>query len=473
MELKISDIAVQKQKIINAFKGLITTYKLVPTLPKNTDIDSKYKASGRYFSNEKDGDLELYHRDKPFLIVLELVTKLYSGQTDRNLTSRLIRDTLNDWITEGKNFTEPSHLEEVCKEFFDKVEANIKNRLVFLPIEGLEFNSSESLSLGDCQLYKNDKNSDFMKVIQQDKRRSSKGSKKEVEIEKKWTDKVKSYFTYKTIAHSGKAMEQGVEKANIALNILRLYISSYYFNENKRAVVRRMGLYGSMQLGERSHIFYIDPYKSIEDQYPGTKQSSVIQESFKINREFIKYMKANGLDRINRLAQLLGSKHSEEDVARRFMRAIAWFGKATSAKSLADSYLMYAIAIEALLSEGRTSKETYSVRIASLITCDSDESFICPVGGYVSSEFKKQLQDAKTLKDRFDIVREKVLKLFSYRNQIAHGAVLDNEVKDVNLLDFETIVQNAILSFAKKEWPTFGDFKAWIKTMKSELMPEE
>ena len=61
------------------------------------------------------------------------------------------------------------------------------------------------------------------------------------------------------------------------------------------------------------------------------------------------------------------------------------------------------------------------------------------------------------------VTRERVLVLFNQRNRIAHGALLENEIDTLDLVDFETLVRNSILSFVMKEWGEFREFKLWVK----------
>lgn len=462
-----------KRKILSAFKGFIITHKLKPSdihtvrdrFTARDDVKPKYRGSWRTFSDEKNENFELYYEIKSHSRVLELVERLYSGQTDSDLVTRLMLDTLNEWIVEGKDIDNQHQLKNAGKKFLDSVESAIQPMLLFLPIEGLNFYNDHSLSIGNCTLHNNHGNSDFVKIIEQDRKRYSRDLESGVKSKEEWTERVKSYFTYEVEAHPNRAIERGIEEANLTLNILRLYISSCYFDQ-KRNMVRQMGLSGSLHFNERSRIFYVNPAKSIEDQFPGGRESRTIYKNIELNEELIEYMKENGLSRINYLVQSLQQNlegFEGNDVARRLLIAITWFAKATTAKSAADSYLMYAIAIEGLLSKGRTRKETYATQMAALVTCVNEDCLIYPTGGYLSSEFAKQLKEAKSLNDRFDIVRKRILELFSYRNRIAHGAVMDDEVDDAYLLDFETLVQNSILSFVKKEWSIFKDFMDWIK----------
>lgn len=462
----MANVSPSQSRAVDAFKGLITTYKLLPVSTDPKSVGDNYKNSWRTFTNSNGEDLELYYKDNLFLRTLDIVEKLYPGQTDRKLVSRKLRDAMGNWIVSGNDPKDQAQLEEAAKNFLKSVEEKIQLRLVFLPVEGLETNSNSSIQVGNCQLHNNYENSDFMKLIAADRKRNA-GLTSGDKDHYQWIKRVKSYFTFEIEAHSGRAIEQGIKETNLSLNILRLYLSSFYFHENSHSVVKRMGLSGTVHIDERSRVFYIDPTKKMEDQYPGGRESRSHNDRFEITPDFVTFMQVHGLERINYLIQSIGKLDpEEEDIARRLLITITWFAKATRAKDRADSYLMYAVAIEGLLSEGRTAQEVYSNQIAALVSCD-DDRLIYPMGGYISLDFNKQLERANTVSDRANIIRERTFSLFKYRNRVAHGIVLDEEIEGANLLDFETLINNAILSFVMHNWANFKDFKLWVEKKNS------
>lgn len=436
-------------------------------LEKFMGLEQEYDISMTTFSNSQGEDFQLYTHKVSKLRVIELVEKLFPGQTSIGQVSDALRDSLKNWIIEGKDPKDQVQLEDAAKRFLKQVEEAIRPIIVYLPIEGLEIKSSRSLQLGKCFIYSNHSNSEFMQLMNQDTNRYGRNNLPE------WLNNhVKAYATFEVTAHSKRGMSRGIDETNQALNILRLYISSYYFHENGRSVVRRMGLSGTLNHGERSRIFFVSQAKPLDSQYPGGEESRTVVRNFEVTDEFIDHMYSHGLARINNLLQSVVESGDVSDIARRLHRAVTWYAKATKAKNIADSYLMYAIALEGLLSEGRTSQETYSLQVAALVSCDKDECIIYPVGGYLSSEFSKKLKKTKNLTDRFNLIRDRVFQLISYRNRIAHGAVLENEVDEIELLDFETLVQNTILAFVMKEWRSFKDFTSWFnKNIRYEFRP--
>lgn len=454
------DISPGKQQIIDAFKGVVTTYKLGPesALLERGSIDPRFEPTGKYFHKGAEC-LELYCKVKTYSRVINFVERLYPGQVDVDLAYRLLIDVLFSWIAEKEGSGNRSRLEEPGLDFLQKIESAIKPILVFLPLEGLIFNSDESLALGNCELHSYHGSSSFAQALEQYARRYPRGET----IQQDWNARVRSYFTFKTTAHPDRAVEQGIEEANLALSILRLFVSSYYLDEFDRRIVRRMGLLGTLHSNEKSRVFYINSSKSIEKQYPGAQMRRVLPKDYEIDPDSVALMQANGLNQVNYYIQSLRREGERNSIGRRLLKAITWFAKAASAKNTADSFLMYAISVESLLSTGRTAQRDYAIQMSALVTCDFDGCLIYPAGGDVSSSFGQHLKKASSVNERFNIVRERILKLFFYRNNIAHGAVIDGEVEIANLIDFETLAKNSILSFAKKEWGTFEDFKTWMQ----------
>ena len=446
---------LRMQKIINAFNGVIRTYRFEPLNKKTDHLWEDYTWTMLTYSIGEE-TVQLFYEKRSFSQILDMVDEFFLGQTDKQTTSRLLLDSLNDWIIAGNELHDQKKVKKAVKDFISNIEEEIKPRLIYIPIEGLKLQTDNSVALANCTLFRNDNNSEFNQLQEQYKKRWQNEDLADANF-----DRATSFFTYEITAHYQKGMDRGIEEAQLSLRILRLYIGSYYFHENKNDVVQRMGIAGSLHLDERLKVFCISPDIPISDQYPGSRERSRHHENFAIGTEQIEAMQETGLNKINKLLLSLDSISRGDDLARRMVRAITWFAKGTTAKKIADSYLMYAIAIEGLLSEGRTSQETYATRMAALVTGTGD-NLIVPMGGYISPEFGKELKEASSLNNRYNLIQKKIVQLFIYRNKIAHGAVLSNEVDERNLLDFETMVRNSILSFAVNKWNTLSEFKDWV-----------
>lgn len=458
-------------KIINAFKGFIRSYRLEKLALDNNNedrLEPEFKYAWRHFTEtETDEQLELFYEIKSCNRIVELFERAHPEQIDRELVVRYLLDCLSDWITESCNPNDQDLLEEVAKRFIAQVSNDIKKRLLFVPLEGLEIVGGINLELGNVTIHPHRENSSLSLLLSQRQKRYRRfdisGSK--------YFKSVKSFITCEIVGHTNQAIQKAISETHIALNILRFFLASNYFHEQSDISVSRMGIAGSLNMDQQLKIFYINVEMPLEEQFPGSTERRKLHSSFTLTSEQAKSMQNLGLTKINEAFRSLNCE-SPPDLSRRLTRAIMWFAKGTSARSIADSFLMYAIAIEGLLSENRTSQETYATQMAALVTCSKTEDLICPVGGHISSSFAAQLKKTTTLNDRFNLIRNRTLELFDYRNRIAHGAVLENEVEKKNLLDFETLVRNAILSFLKNNWNTLGEFKDWVnKSTRFDFVP--
>lgn len=461
----MTDNVERKNKVISAFKGFMNTYKLEMATERNDEIEMEYKDSWRFFTIDSK-PFNLFYKARAYQILNKSIEDLFPMQTDHKLVLNLLLDITTRWIEQENDLQNQSLLESTATEFISQVSEEISPRLMYLPVEGVEIDIRDGLVLGNCKLFSNSDESELRLIIAQSQKRGGSNDSDSL------VDRFSSFITCTIHGHPKRATQIGIEQAGLSLNILRLYLASHYFHENRRSLVRRIGLAGQLHLDEQTRVYHVNPYLLLHEQYPGVQNTRIAHEKFKINYEIAKFMHQNGLDRVNDLCKELLMDNNTSDLARRLLRAITWYGKATSAQSVAESYLMCAIAIEGLLSENRTSQETYAIKMSALITSTNPDSHLAPFGGYLSKDFVNKLKSAQNISEKFNFIRERLLELFGYRNRIAHGAVLEQEVDSANLLDFETMVQNTIIAFVKGEWPSLKDFNNWIKSCVSyQYMP--
>jgi hypothetical protein len=276
--------------------------------------------------------------------------------------------------------------------------------------------------------------------------------------------RVPAFFKVILTGHTGRANQTGKEEAELALNVLRLFVGSYYWNFHRspsRPIC--MGISGTLPaFGRHSSVFHVYRDRPTQEQLLGGSEEYGGRRDIELNHETVEDLRKDFLPHINQLLRSLGSEtETREDVARRLPRVINWFGKASTTNSIAESFLMYAISLEGLLSEGRTPKEEYARRVAALLTRNGAKG-LYPFIGYLSSPFVGRLRQASSRSERFTIVKDRVVELFGYRNDIAHGRVLEDEIEASNLLDMESLIRNSILSFLDGGWNTLKGFKAWL-----------
>jgi hypothetical protein len=443
-----------KQKAVGAFKGFILNYRLDPTRQKTRLSDQDYD---QWYGFVQIGEelFDLFPRKRDLNILLSLVDRLYPDQTHRGMVSIFLQEATLEWIKQGHSKDDQNSLEQSAEAFLREVEREIKDLVVYVPVEGIEMATNEPVQLARCQLCPNNPDSELQQVARRDSQRASRESSDFLSA----VEQVPAYFRVTVQCHYRKAFERAGEEAELALNVLRFFLSQ--FDTHLSTVPTEMGILGTLHVGTYNHMYITRDGVALDEQFPGSSTSFRHTEPFKIDKGTVTYIQNRGLTSINLHLQSLKEGDGNE-VARSLLRAISWFGKATNARSAGESFLLYAVAVEGLLLGGeRPRKETYALRIAALITRQGDEG-IFPFGGLISTAFDDNLEAASDRSARFRVVYERAVELFRIRNQIAHGEKLDSEIAHTDLHDFKTLVRNAILSFVIGGWDGLAEFKQWM-----------
>lgn len=443
-----------RQKVIGAFKGLLIRHRLEPT-KYGTPEDPAYDVwHGLVCIHDEYFDFHVRKIDRERL--LGLVERLYPNQIHRGTVSRLLTDVAQEWLVAGGGKKDQPGLEQAAQHFLTRVEEQIRSLVVFVPVEGLDATFTQEVQVARCHLCRNSPQSELMQAVAQSRQRVHANEKSPLPAEETPT-----YFKVGVESQFKRALEQAREEAELAMDVLRLFLSSFYFDVHQQSVPRQIGILGTRHEGRYGSMYVLREGVPVEDQSPGFQESYRHVAPYRITSETIAYMRDHGLDKINVHLRSLESSGGQE-TARSLLRAITWFGKAATAGSIAESFLMYAISIEALLSGGdRTPKETYGQRIAALVT-RADDQIIFPFGGSVSRQLARALDAAADRDARFTLMYNRTVELFGTRNDIAHGAKLEGEIDALDLLDFETLIRNSILSFVDGGWSGLDDFKQWM-----------
>jgi len=444
-----------QQKAINAFKGFVRNYRLEPTSRKTKLSDEEYDHwYGFVLIDEELFDLFPRKRDSDRL--LALVDRVYPEQTHRGTVYRLLKDTTLEWVKQSRSEDDQPSLEQAARGFLDKVEHEIRNLVVYIPVEGIKLSTKRAVQLARCQLLPNDPGSELMELALRDSQRQGKSTEILPTIEE-----VPAFFKVKMRCHFKKAIEGGKEEAELALNVLRFFLAHSYFDVHRGPVSREMGILGTLHEGVYGRMYIVSGDTALEEQFPGFSESYKRVRPFSIDGDSVEYMETYGLTRINEHLQSLAGGDGVE-IAGSLLRAISWFGKATNARSKAESFLLYAISIESLLLGGeQPRKETYAQRIAALVTRQGDAG-IFPIDGYISARFDNDLTAITDRSERFNLVYRRVVDLFDKRNKVAHGTVLESDIDAADLQDLETLVRNSILSFVDGGWNGLGEYKTWL-----------
>jgi hypothetical protein len=443
-----------KQKVIGAFKGFILNCRLEPTKHRTRLSDQDYD---RWYGFVQIGEelFDLFPRKRDLDILLSLVDRLYPDQTHRGMVSTSLREATLEWLKQGHSKDDQCSLEQSGQAFLSEVEREIKALVVYVPVEGIEMATNEPVELARCQLCPNGPNSELQQVARRDSQRASRESSDFLSA----VEQAPAYFKVTVRCHYRKAFERAGEEAELALNVLRFFLSQS--DTHLSTVPTEMGILGTLHEGTYKHMYITRDGVALDEQFPGASASFRHTEPFKIDKDTVTYIQNRGLTSINLHLQSL-KEGAGSEIARSLLRAISWFGKATNARSTGESFLLYAVAVEGLLLGGeRPRKETYALRIAALITRQGDEG-IFPFGGLISTTFDDNLEAASDRSARFRVVYERSVELFRIRNQIVHGEKLDSEIARTDLHDFKTLVRNAILSFVIGGWDGLAEFKQWM-----------
>ena len=403
----------QRSKVIAAFKGFVRTYKLVPN---NKDLrlfnHAEYRRTLKVFEADKEA-FELFYKRLPYFILLvDLVAKSFPDQTDNKFVSECLTEAITEWIEEGYDVNDQTRLEQAAISFLTRVEQNIRTLIVIIPIVGLIYVRQKELQLARCRLCCNSFDSDLKKAIRQ--------HKEVIFNTQSSLEEVSAFFRVKLEGHPNRTIQNGKDDVELSLNVLRLFVGSYYFDIFRQgSSPKLMGIIGTLPSASlESNVFFIQPDIPIEVQNPGFLEQYGYHKPFKLNEKTWEALENSPI--LKSIKFFVPYKR----VSWVFLGVsdAGWFGKASKASNIGESYLMYAIAIESLLSEGRTFKETYAKQMAALTTRNSNKGN-CPQGGHTSPEFGEKLE--KTINsDRFIVVKDRVEKyLLTYRNDIAHGMV--------------------------------------------------
>lgn len=446
----------KRRKLIDSFLGYVLTLKFAPSAFR--DVQDGYVTSFSPF--EVDGETQfLAYQLESKRIVLKKVYDFLGDVIDEKQIDKLLLQHATNCIEEGYvlNGTEDiPQIRDEADNFIASLSAQLHPWRVFVPLQGLRV--QVAFQVGRCTLHPVN-NSQLLEVLNVlDEHIQTDNFSDEIRQE------TTSYFTYDTESNVSKevAERQALNEADLSLDLVRLFLSSNYFHEHNRTVKRRFGILGTVNTSRIKLLVSIrTDVQGLQNLQFGTKSTFTPNDPIDVTSDVLENMQRLGLAEINRrLTSPIGTPAPAEEakqMTERLLRAITWFSKGTSSVRIADSFLSYAIAIECLFSEGRTSENKYSEYVAT-VTSNHDANNNEPLRWRLSKSFSERFEDASpfelAVKERFDA-------LFKIRNKIAHGAIFDHDINPLDLLDFETMVNNTILAVIAGTWETLSDFKTW------------
>ncbi|MCL4871143.1 MAG: hypothetical protein KJ063_19460 [Anaerolineae bacterium] len=446
------------RKIAEAFKGLIKTSAL--NSPSKKLLEYFFEGKKEYWPSLRyvkiNGQI-LYpvYRISELERLTEQISRSFGDQVSHKTISSYIMEAAFNWIENDYRLDNDSHVEKTVRKLKGNIQNDIHDFDIYVAIEGLEFENSIVIEIVDGYIQKNTESSELLNIATL----YAQQLHLDTHLIKEFQEPP-AFFKVRVRGDSEQAIKQGTEEAEMALDVLRLFLGSFYSDiylrpsSSIRMSVKKHGL-----VSERLSVLGVRTDLSVNEQIPGVYWSQKFNFPFKINEKLLSLIKENGLEQINTSLRAVKNK-KETEIDKRLFTAIKWFAKATATQNIEDSYLMYAISLEALLSEDRTAQESYALQIASLVH-GSGINRILPLGGQVSKEFGKKLKKSTDSNDRFNCVRNRAYDLFKIRNHVVHGR--HRSKLDIgDLLDLETLARNTILAFIKRGWNEFGDFKTWV-----------
>lgn len=436
-------------KVISAYKGLINSYTLESGKISFSDTVPGYKRTWKMFSSDQDNEmLELMFESRSLERLVSLLHLLYPDKLDEVRILALLKDSLTTWIEHGHDPNDQNLVEGFANELIENISKEILELEIYIPILGLKLKGIDAIVINGCTLL--DKNTKLVDLQ----------SPHELMLEK-LEGKVNIsagdvYVKTIEVGHTKTAIAQAKNRAHDVLDIIRLYIGSHYYQIYSRKTPYRMGVAGSFQERANTYLFVRD-----KNQAGKTSPLSYTFELsrmdlpiWEINQESLKYFRELGWEKISKYHNLDGNS----EYGRRLTLAIKWFAKATEADNAKDSLLMYAIAIESLFSQGRTSQISYAKQMEFLFSFMHDN---LKLGGFPISKTFKTILESNRDSYRNEAVIRKGEVLFNKRNKIVHGGMV--EVQPMELLDFESLTRISILAYACGNWNTHKKYKAWAK----------
>ncbi|MHA1752160.1 MAG: hypothetical protein ACTSWR_11195 [Candidatus Helarchaeota archaeon] len=442
---------ISKKRYLNPYKGIIKTYKFVSIKEIQNIFDPDYYNSFKFFYDSKD-NFALFYKRACFDQIIEYINKYFKYRIDKKLTARLLKENICSIISNIEEYNDVS-IEKAAIDFLDVINEHIKEFEFYIPVYGIDLSCINDFEIGNCHYYKNTKNSELRNLI------ASRKHREEFKNIYKYYNNVPGYFKLHLSAHYKIAAERALSTCNEALNILRLYVASYYFDRIKRSSPSiQMGIAGILarEINNDKLTFPLD-FLTDKKIYAISGRPEA-HMSYEINHKLVDYMKSCGLTEINTEI----SKDNSDKRTKRVLRAIDWFSRATHSENILNSFIMYIISIECLFSEGRDSKEKYSKYVSTLVN-DNTTEYIHPWDGIVSPGFNKKLKSAiGSRKKRNYVFYKRFIELYEIRNKIVHGNMTIEKLEQGDILDLETLSRNTILAFIKHKFKDLKMFKKWV-----------
>lgn len=424
-------------KFVNVFVSVVRSGTLLP----EAEIQRHLRDRTRFaISIPHDGpsvtiDLRRYDT------LVQLLEHAYPDQLDERVIQHTLADLIRNILTGQEPVITPAALEPAARQLLAEITRDLRNHRALVVVDGLHLNEAVSLPLGACTLRTLDQTHEVPLIQHLEQRREvpDLGSQPVLEVQ--------------MFGHTARVVSNARSAAETAIDIFRLFNASWHRDRPPYVPSRRrIGLHLA-QVRELEKIYTIDDQLTVAASHWYPQH----YDSYSLGRYESERMQRLGLEQVNQLTMV--PLERVDDKAQRIRRAIHWFAKGTYANSIADSFLMYSIAAEALVADGRSSQPTNAHRIAGLLSRSNTYLNMVPFSQVVVDDLMRAFQPHR----RFAIISVRLQSLFKFRNRVAHGQEMTGE-QDViaELIDMETFTRGAILAFSVSPWNNLAEYADWL-----------
>ncbi len=146
---------IQKnKKVKDALIGYIKKSKLEYFDPAIANNPGEFSATFLFYESE-NGPEQLFTHKLSTERVLNQLELAYPNRIDRRFSGKLLTDQLDKWILLDDNHKTSKTRQALSTEFMNEGEESIKEREVYVPVSGILFGSTFSITLGNCRLVAN------------------------------------------------------------------------------------------------------------------------------------------------------------------------------------------------------------------------------------------------------------------------------------------------------------------------------
>ncbi len=152
-----------RRRILSAYKGFVLSHKLEPYDARKANEERKYHATFNFYDTD-EGLRQLYIERQSVDKVLSLLERMLPEKTDRTLSQRLLLESLDAWITSGETNEDNYKIESFGNQFIDDIAKEVRQYSVYVPLFGINLQTSNPIKIGSCTLSVNTPGSEYFNL---------------------------------------------------------------------------------------------------------------------------------------------------------------------------------------------------------------------------------------------------------------------------------------------------------------------